>query len=248
MKVLLVDDEKPARARLARLLQEFPDVVVVGEATNGQEALERIMALRPDVVFLDIEMPGLTGLEVARVLPASGPKVVFATAYDEFALQAFDANAVDYLVKPIEVERLRKTMERLTDRSRKPDLAALAAAVDLLDRAPKSSKLAVRVGAKFLVFDVAKISALCATDHYVEVLCGEHRALADDSLDALERRLDPQKFARIHRGAIVNLDFLKELRREGDRKYVAVLNDYFESELPVSREGLAPLKERLGIS
>lgn len=251
MRVLLVDDEAPARSRLARLLKTHAGIEVVGEAASGPEALEKIAVLSPEVVFLDIEMPGLTGLEVAQSLGGKGPKIVFATAYDEFALKAFDLHAVDYLVKPIEAERLKATIEKLKTRTDGQGVAALAAMLKSMSgqgRMPNAGKLAVRVGAKFQIFDVEQISALSAQDHYVEITAGEKQVLADDSLDALEARLEGSgKFVRIHRSAIVNLDFLKELRREGDRKYVAVLSDYFETELAVSRESLVTLKARLGI-
>lgn len=231
------------------MLKAHPEVEVVGEAASGPEGLEKALSLNPDVVFLDIEMPGLTGLEVAQVLVGKGPRIVFATAYDEYALKAFDLHAVDYLVKPIEAERLKTTIEKLKGRA--PDLGTIAAMFQAMasqGRTPGSGKLAVRVGAKFQVLGLDQVSALAAKDHYVEITAGEKQLLADDSLDALEGRLGQGgKFVRIHRGAIINLDFLKELRREGDRKYVAVLGDYFETELPVSRESLVALKAKLGI-
>lgn len=247
MKILLVDDEAPARSRLARLLKSHVGVEIVGEAASGPEALEKVATLNPDVVFLDIEMPGLTGLEVAAALGGKGPKVVFATAYDEFALKAFDLHAVDYLVKPIEADRLGKTVEKLSGKSDGQAAAIAAVLKSLTGQGSGAGKLAVRVGAKFQIFDVSTISALSAKDHYVEITAGEKQVLADDSLDALEARLGGGKFIRIHRSAVLNLDFLKELRREGDRKYVAVLSDYFETELAVSRESLVTLKARLGI-
>jgi DNA-binding LytR/AlgR family response regulator len=241
---LLVDDERPARERLARLLAAIPGVDVVGEAGDGRTALERVGALRPDVVFLDIDMPELDGLAVAAALGPDGPSVVFVTAYDEFALAAFDAHAVDYVVKPVERPRLERAVARLRER-RRPD--AVAAALRDLAARQAAQRFAVKCGVRYVVFNVGSVSAVVARDHYAEIVHAAGRTLADDSLEALERRLDAERFLRIHRSSIINLDYLREMRREGDRKYVAVLSDVALTELPVSRESLEVVKRRLGL-
>jgi two-component system LytT family response regulator len=246
MRALIVDDEKPARQRLLRLLEVFDDISVVGEAGNGVEALEQVQRLAPDVAFLDIEMPELNGLEAAQALGPDGPAIVFVTAYDEYAVKAFDAAAVDYLVKPVSPSRLAKAIERVKRQrgQRAPDLKALLAHLD--NRPP--TRFAVRVGGKFDVLDVRAVSAVLATDHYATIVCGEDEFLSEDSLDALAQRLDPHEFVRVHRSAIVNLAFLSRLERKGDRKYLAVLSDAKKTRVAVSRDRLPQLKQRLGLA
>ena len=248
-RVLVVDDEAPARQRLIRMLAGVPDLEVVGEADNGVRALEEIARLVPDVVFLDIAMPELNGLDVARVLNGGPPAVIFVTAYDEHALAAFDAQAVDYLVKPVNASRLGTALEklrRLEPSCRDERLLAALANLEAQKQTPLA-RLAVRCGARFLVLDPACISAALATDDYSEIVEGERRHLVDESLEELLIRLDPTRFVRVHRSAIINLDFLKQLEREGDRRFVAVLTDHAETRVTVSRERWMDLKKRLGI-
>jgi DNA-binding LytR/AlgR family response regulator len=242
-----VDDERPARERLKRLVGALPGVEIVGEAADGRQALEQVAALAPDAVFLDVEMPELTGLEVAATLGGDGPAVVFCTAYDQYALKAFEVSAVDYLLKPVDADRLAAAVERLKQAQHRPALAGLTELVQRLSGQPRMARLAVRTGARFVVCDLATVSAVVAKDHYSEIIWGERRILADDSLDAIEARVVVGDFLRIHRGSLINLKYLKELRREGDRKYLAVLDDAFATELPVSRDRLGALKGALGL-
>lgn len=245
IRVLLVDDEAPARERLKRLLGAFPDLETVGEAENGLLALESIEALRPDVIFLDIDMPELGGLEVARTLGPLGPAIVFVTAYDEHALKAFEASAVDYLVKPVIEARLKATVEKVRRTKIERGFSQLLAKLG-----PRTgpSRLAVRIGQRYSVFSSEKISAILSRDHYSALIVEGRELLADDSLNVLETRLNPEAFLRIHRSAIINLEFLSELEYEGDRKYVAVLSDLKKTKVSVSREKLGDLKLRLGLS
>ncbi|MGZ3688830.1 MAG: LytR/AlgR family response regulator transcription factor, partial [Bdellovibrionota bacterium] len=210
IRALLVDDEKPARARLARLLQIYPEIQIAGEATNGMEALERIDELKPDLIFLDIEMPELDGFGVARAVGATGPAIVFVTAFDEFALKAFETHAIDYLVKPVAIERLAAAIAKYRARVATPDLSALLAAVSL---EKPSARLAIRSGSRFVVVDTARACAIVAKDHYAAILVDGRELLSDDPLDVLEKKLDPAKFLRVHRSAIVNIDFIQELER-----------------------------------
>jgi two-component system, LytTR family, response regulator len=231
---------------MRRLLEKFADINIAGEAENGVAALEQIELLKPDVVFLDIEMPELDGLGVAETIrgPAA-PAVVFVTAYNEHALRAFDVAAVDYLVKPINEERLAATVAKL--RQQKPQLPDIAKLIQSVTDAQAGRRLAVRCGSKFIVFDASKISAIIARDHYAAIVADGRELLADDSLDTLADRLGGAQFLRVHRRALINMDYLKELEREGDRKYTAVLNDAKSTRVPVSRERLDDLKQRLGL-
>jgi two-component system LytT family response regulator len=244
LRVLLVDDEAPARDRLRRLLKDHPFVECVGEAVHGLDALEKIAELSPDLVFLDIQMPEMDGLAVAAAIGEGGPAIVFATAFDQHAIRAFELAAVDYLLKPITKDRLKSALERA--RSSRASAAAVARAV-LAQLKPKSRKMAVRTGARYVVFDSERIAAIVAQDHYATILVEGRELLSDDSLDALMDRLDEELFVRVHRSAIVNTSFVQELKQEGDRKYVAILSDAARTEVPISREKLDVLKARLGI-
>ncbi|MGE0173795.1 MAG: LytR/AlgR family response regulator transcription factor [Oligoflexales bacterium] len=247
MKALIVDDEKPARDRLRRLLAEHSDVQIIGEASDGLMALDFLEETKCDVVFLDIEMPELGGIEVARQLDAQGPTVVFTTAYDEYALQAFDANALDYVLKPVDPKRLSKALERLRQQITSRTSGLTQEKLSSLPQSLKSNRVAFKVGAKFKIFKKDEISCILSKDHYSAVIVDKGEILCDDSLDALEQKLDSAFFHRVHRNAIININFLKELKREGDRKYLAILDDHFQNEIPVSRERLQTLKSALGL-
>lgn len=250
IRTLLVDDEPHARERLRRLLAEHADVELVGEAGDGVQALAAIERLRPDLVLLDIQMPELDGLAVAAALPRepSPPAIVFATAHDAHALRAFELAAVDYLLKPIRKERLAASLERVRRGAESgPGPGDLARAV--LARLPQPSRrMAVRSGAKYVVFDTSRIAAVLAQDHYAAILVDGREHLSDDSLDKVMERLDPASFVRVHRSAIVNLEFVQELHQEGDRKYVAVLADDPGTRVPIARDRLDDLRQRLGIA
>jgi len=247
IRVLIVDDEAPARSRLARMLSDFKDLEVVGEASNGLEALQSAETLKPDLAFLDIEMPELNGLEVAEAWAGKGPTVVFVTAYSEHALKAFELSALDYLVKPVSPERLTETVERVRQRKGVAPSGDLKQLLTRLEEGRVKRRMAVKCGAKYKVFDPSQISAIVAKGHYAALMVEGQELLTDDGLETLAQRLDSKKFLRIHRSAIINLDFLKELEHEGDRKYLAVLSDPTKSRLPVSRERLDDLKKELGI-
>lgn len=248
IRAVVVDDEAPALIRAKNLLKAFKDIDVIGEAGDGLSALAVIADKAPDVVFLDIDMPELSGLEVARTLGVNGPLIIFVTAYDEYALQAFESNAIDYLVKPIHQLRLEFTIEKLRKSLLKNrDAAALAGLFSKMQLAGNPLRLAVKIGIRYEVFDPAAISAAIAEDHYTALIVDGRRLLTDDSLESIFARLDQSRFVRVHRGAVVNLSFIKELKREGDRKFTAIMNDPQKSQIPVSRERLPHLKKFLGI-
>lgn len=244
IRALIVDDEAPARERLRRLLAAHADVVCVGEAGDGVSALTAFDALRPDVVFLDIQMPELDGLSTAASIPRGGPAVIFATAFDEHAIRAFELAAVDYLLKPIKKERLADALDRL--RKRPSDGGDVARSL-LAELRPSNRKMAVRCGSKYVVFDTERVAAIVAQDHYASIVVDGRELLSDDSLDKLMDRLDGGRFLRVHRSAIINVDLVRELQQEGDRRYVALLADPAGTRVPISRDKLDELKLRLGI-
>ena len=244
IRALLIDDEPPARDRLRRLLRAHADVECVGEAGDGLSALELAEETKPDLVFLDIQMPEMDGLAVAAAFSKPGPAVVFVTAFDEHAIRAFDLAAVDYLLKPVSKERLSEALLRVRARRMSGDSTLREAVAKPL---PKPSKMAVRSGAKYAALDTDRISAILARDHYSAILVDGNEHLSDDSLDKLSERLDETHFVRVHRSAVINMRFVGELQHEGDRKYVAVLTDTAKTRVAISRERLDEVKARFGI-
>jgi DNA-binding LytR/AlgR family response regulator len=253
IRAVLIDDEAPALERLRSLLKGFPDIDIVGEAQDGIAALSVVEIKKPDVIFLDIDMPELSGLEVAKTLGIAGPMIIFVTAYDEYALQAFESNAIDYLVKPINrvrldltIEKLRSSLAKTADSRLSPrNFDGLLSQIQQKREAP--SRLAVKIGSRYEVFDPTLISAILSKDNYTSLILNDRELLSDDSLESMLTRLDSKTFLRVHRGAIVNVKFLKELKREGDRKYIAVLSDTQKTQLAVSRERLPSVKAFLGL-
>jgi two-component system LytT family response regulator len=207
--VLIVDDETPARDKLRRWLAEQPDLQLVGEAADGLSAAQAIEALAPDWVFLDIQMPGLSGLEVAAQFdPESAPLLVFVTAFDEHAIKAFELNAVDYLLKPYDRDRLRKTLDRLRGRGAGASPAAVRAA---RTQAATRERLLVPVGEGLQLIAADSIHWLEADDNYVHVHTAQARYLLRRTLADLLAQLGDQRFARIHKSTAVNVAEIRSL-------------------------------------
>ena len=251
LRVLVADDEPPARQRVLDLLAREDGVDVVAEAGSGTEAAGLIRALRPDLVFLDVQMPGMTGLDVLReVGPEAMPAVVFVTAYDRHAVEAFELAAVDYLLKPYAADRFRQALGRAREAVRKADaggadlderlralLAAAAPAPAYLARIAVESRGRVRY------VPVADVDYVAAADAYVEVHAGDETFLVRDSMQEMEDRLDPAAFVRVHRSTIVRLDRVESLLvgRQGD--YAVRLHD--GTRLAVARGRREDLEARL---
>ncbi len=248
LRVLLVDDEAPARALLREYLGAHPDLEVVGECANGFEAVKTIGETRPDLVFLDVQMPKLDGFEVLELLD-DPPAVVFATAYDEFALKAFEVHAVDYLLKPFGRERLGEALARVRERLAPtagaapvpppPSPAKLAAAA----RPPGQhlERLLVRDGARVHVIPVERLDYLEAQDDYVAIHAEGKTWLKHEALADLAEHLDPARFVRTHRSYVVHVERIARLELYAKDSRVAILHD--GRELPVSRTGYARLRE-----
>jgi two-component system LytT family response regulator len=232
VRVLIVDDEKPARERLRRLLATHDDVVIAGEAGSGEDALTQVAALAPDAVLLDVQMPGASGLDVAASLPEPAPAVVFVTAFDRYALDAFDAAAVDYLLKPVEPERLARAMQRLRARQapmRKPG-----------GRPP--AQLLIPDRGRTHVVPLAEILWLEAADNYVVVHTPTRSPLMRRTLTGLLADVG-DSFVRTQRSAAVALSQVHELRPRGKGDAVIVLRGGVEA--PCSRQYVAALRARL---
>lgn len=231
VSALIVDDEPIARAGLRRLLAEETWLDCVGDAANGIDARAAIESLRPDLVFLDIEMPGLSGLDLLRSL-ADPPYVVFTTAYAEHAVAAFELGALDYLLKPFGAERLRACLERVRAALGEPRAAVADRLGEALSRGPMS-RLFVRTGRSIVPVAVESIVRFEAVGDYVAVHCGDSQHLLHVALGRIEERLDARRFARIHRAHLVNLDRVAAFRRQLNGQVVAELDD--GTKLPVSR-------------
>lgn len=214
VSALIADDEPIARAGLRHLLRGLPWLHCIGEAADGLAALAEIQRLKPDLVFLDIQMPGLLGTEVLRRLAGTGtpPLVIFTTAHGEHAITAFELGALDYLLKPFGPQRLHSTLERVRAALGEPCPPALERLAELLGRGPLT-RLFVRSGAAIVPVAVGEVSHFEAVGDYVAVHVGGVQHLLHLALARLEERLDPQRWVRIHRGCIVNLDAVARFRR-----------------------------------
>lgn len=233
LRILIVDDEAPARERMGRMLSGLSNFEVVGEAASGQQALAAIEELSPDILLLDISMPGMDGMSLARTLQKGGsqPAVIFCTAYQNQALEAFEAEAVDYLVKPVRAERLEQALEK-----------ARRFIGDRTDDAP-GAYLKSTVGGKVLLTPVQRVICLLAEDKYTTVVHEKGRTVIDDSLTELEARFATE-FFRIHRNALISTRHLRGLERADNGCVVAVLSGTDERP-EVSRRNVAALRKLL---
>ena len=250
-RAVLVDDEDLAIRRLQRLLRDESAIEVVGTAENGRKAIELVDELKPDLLFLDIQMPGLTGFDVIRRL-RHVPIVIFTTAYDEYALQAFETSAVDYLLKPIEKARLQKALEKLrrlrpgeSSGSFEQRLDLLLQSIERKEGESRLSHIPAKIGERTLIFGVADAAYFYASDKYTFLVTNEKEYIIDRTLAELEVKLDPARFVRIHRSAIVNVDRVKEIvSLIGGRCLCRLKNP--PKDLPVSRSMVRNLRQLLG--
>ena len=229
MRALIVDDEPLARKGVALRLRKFEDIEVVGECGDGATAVERILSLSPDVVFLDVQMPEMDGFDVLRALPAENvPAVIFLTAHEQHALRAFEVHAIDYLLKPIDDERFavainraRKLAGRNSDRQLAENILRL-----LADRPNQfASRFPARSGSRIQIIPTTEIDWIKASGDYAELHTGGRFYLIRETMNSLEEKLDPAKFVRIHRSRIVRADRIRELRLIDNREYVVKLSD-----------------------
>lgn len=245
MRALIVDDEVLARQALRELLADHPEVEVVGEAANGFEAVKLAEELAPDLMFLDIQMPKLSGFEVLELL-GERVAVVFVTAYDEYAVKAFDVHAVDYLLKPVEPERLAAALgraaERLATGAARPASDGLAAAALPPGRALE--RVLIREEGRIHVLAIGRLDFVEAKDDYLSFASAGKRYSKQQTMADLEAQLDGRRFVRIHRSYLLNVERLARLELYAKDSWIAILQD--GTKLPVSRTGHARLRELLG--
>ncbi|MGQ7946068.1 LytR/AlgR family response regulator transcription factor [Flavobacterium sp. WC2509] len=246
---LIIDDEPPARARLHKLLESFPETFrVVDEAKNGIEAVEKIYQLQPDVIFLDIEMPGLNGFELLERLNKI-PIVIFCTAFDQYSLKAFETNSIDYLLKPVRLERLQQTVDKLS--SFKNNLSS-ATILEVLKEfyhqkeEKKMTSITVKKGDKLIFIKLDEVTHFEADEKYVTVFTNKENHLIEQSLSQLELKL-PDNFMRIHRSIIINRNYVDEVQKYFNSRFVIRLNNTKKTSITSGRSYNATIKNWMDI-
>ena len=256
LRALVVDDEQLAREELCFLLGQAGGVEIVGQASDGVEALRLASELKPEVVFLDVQMPGLTGFEVARrlLLVDAPPRLVFVTAFDQYAVDAFSVNAVDYVLKPIDADRLEQTLERVRHRTAPPPAAQMPLSPADLERVIEAvqarqgrrDQIAIRVGERFILVQADDVVHASVVDDAIVVATQSMSGTSNyRTLDELQARLDPKVFWRVHRSHLVNISKIKEIVPWFSRNYLLKMKDAKTTEIPVSRSQTRRLREYL---
>jgi len=248
IRTLVADDEPLARRGIRQLLAQHSDITVVGEARTGRETLKALQQLKPDLLFLDVQMPELDGFDVVREVGAKHmPAVIFVTAYDEFAVRAFDAQALDYLVKPLEIARFAQALERMRERLRSVQALDLSRKLTALLAAQEKERVKQRIVVPTsngeLVIDVDEIDWIEADDYYAAIHARAGRHLIRESLTSLEQRLDRKQFLRTHRSAIVNVDRVCELQKQAGETFLLLRSGI---RIPVSRRRRPRVTRLLG--
>lgn len=249
-KTILVDDEPAARRLMRNLLQEYPDVVeVIGEAGSGREAIEKIEALRPSLIFLDIQMPDLTGFEVLEKLEHK-PNIIFTTAYEQYAIRAFETFSIDYLLKPVREERLEQAIRKLRQFTRVEtpvDVNSLQQMIQQLRAPQKATALPIRTGDKIVLVRFENIAYLEAQDKYVFVYTWDgHKHLTDQTLTSLAEKLPPP-FLRIHKSYIINKERIREMHRHFSSRYLFIMDDKAGTRLTSGRTYYEPIRSEFGL-
>jgi two-component system LytT family response regulator/two-component system response regulator LytT len=259
LRTFVVDDEPLAREELCFLLGRLDDVELVGEAADGVEALRAVGELRPDLLFLDVQMPGLNGFEVARRLidAEAAPELVFVTAFDQYAIEAFSVNAIDYLLKPVDGDRLAQTLTRVRRRLASEEALRLPLSPADLERVIEAvqarqqgrrDQLAIRAGERFVLVQADEVIFSSLVDEDIVVVTNTVSGTSNyRTLDELQARLDPAVFWRVHRSHLVNITKIKEIVPWFSRNYLLKMKDPKTTEIPVSRSQTKRLREYLQI-
>lgn len=244
MKVVLIDDEPLARSIVKEYLQHYPELEVLEECGDGFEGVKAIQQHQPDLIFLDIQMPKINGFEMLELID-SPPAVIFTTAFDEYAIRAFDTHAVDYLLKPFNQERFNKAIEKWKEKKKPGDKST----VELLETAAKSpsqnQRIVVKLGAKIKIIPVQDIYYLEAADDYVKIFTEDGSYLKNKTMNYFEKILESTQFVRSHRSYIINVQQITRLDPYEKESFVAVLKN--GAKVPISKNGYTKVKEVLGV-
>lgn len=246
IKALIIDDEPLARNIIKEYLLDFPQVEVVEECGNGFEGLKAINQHQPQLVFLDIQMPKITGFELLELLDDL-PSIIFTTAFDEFALKAFEANAVDYLLKPFSEDRFKKAMDKFLSVNKEEQSKPIQNIVEAVSAQSQSQKerIVIKLGNKIKVISIYDISHLTADDDYVKIYTAEGEFLKNHTLSFFEKNLNPNLFVRVHRSHIVKIDQITKIEAYEKDGHILILKT--GQKIPVSKTGYPKLKAVLGI-
>ncbi|MFA9190104.1 LytTR family DNA-binding domain-containing protein [Flavobacterium sp. FZUC8N2.13] len=243
-KTIIIDDEPPARARLQQLLESFPDTFqIIAVAEDGIEALEKIEALQPDLIFLDIEMPELSGFDMLKQLKTI-PIVIFCTAYDQYSLQAFETNSVDYLLKPVSLERLQQSVNKLnlfSQNNTSQNILELIKELSSQKEVKKMTSITVKKGDKLIFVKLENISYFKADERYVTVHANDENYLIEEPLAQLEQKL-PAHFLRVHRSIIINTEYIKEVEKYFNSRFVITLNNPKKTSVTTGRSYIEAIK------
>jgi two-component system LytT family response regulator len=244
LNCIIVDDEKLARDLLVEYLSQYSDIEVVATCKNGAEAVQEIEDKKPELLFLDVHMPGINGFEVLDNV-THHPRVIFTTAYDKYAVKAFEQNAVDYLLKPIEEERFQQAIEKVMEASSgpAPDLTALLK--DFAEKSPQkhSDSLFVQKSDKYFRISAADVLYLEASGDYTIISAGQEQYVSSNGISKLEEKLDPQLFIRIHRSTIINQNHLKEIEKHFNGGLIVKMDN--GKSFPVSRSYVKKIREKI---
>jgi two-component system LytT family response regulator len=244
IKTIIVDDEPLARESLKNSLHDFEDIEILRECANGFEAVQAVQAQRPDVVFLDIQMPKLDGFDVVELLGNESPFIVFVTAYDAYAIKAFEAKALDYLLKPIQKERLTKTIERVKERISQEDFPPIDKLIETHRKnAAPLTRILVRDRSDVHIIPVEDVMYIEAQDDYIEIHTSKGSFLKNERISNLEEALDDHQFCRIHRSFIMNIEYLSKIEPHTKDSKLAILKN--GRNLPISRSGYSKLTDLL---
>ncbi len=243
MKTILIDDEPLARSLLAELLEEEKDVEIVASCNDGFEGMKAIQEHQPDLIFLDIQMPKITGFELLELLD-NPPKVIFTTAYDEYALKAFEVNALDYLLKPISQDRLHKALEKVRSQIKHPEIEP-PKDMSGLQLPEQSQRIVVKDGGHIKIIPLPEVLYIEAADDYVKVTTADKYFLKHQRMAHFEAQLPVHQFVRVHRSYIVNVQHIHKVELYEKENYCVILRN--NAKIPVSRSGYSKLKAVLGI-
>jgi two-component system LytT family response regulator len=236
IRFLVVDDEALAREALKDILSQLDDIEMVGECSNGFEVVKEVGEKKPDLIFLDIQMPKLDGFDVVELLGEESPFIIFVTAYDEYAIRAFETHALDYLMKPVRAERLQQALDRVRELMK----LKIPQTTDVLIQSHKNqfipiSRILVRYGLEVFIIPVEDITHIQAEDDYVRIFTSEKSYLKQERMNRLEQMLDPRSFCRIHRSYILNINYLSKIEPHSKDSKIAILKN--KTSLPISRSG-----------